>query len=176
MDSNVIMKTIVSLLITVAFFIIPLIYIISNTVMLIRKKKCVDLAGNIIHKNDSDKKDRMGGFIVLYLAIFAFGIFQIYVNNLSFGIALIIQGISMTLTNQFEKAYSRVNGIYENGIINEGFIGWEKVFSWKLLSENTFSFLLKTGSRIDYKFIYRKDILIEILNKNNVNNEDKIQT
>jgi hypothetical protein len=66
------------------------------------------------------------------------------------------------------KIYRKINGIYKNGLIYNKYIAWDNVHSYKWINNETISFLLKTGERIDFNKIIEKDKIIEIMLVNNI--------
>jgi hypothetical protein len=64
--------------------------------------------------------------------------------------------------------YSNINGLYENGLISNEYTTWAKIHSYKWINENTISFSLKTGNRIDFENILNKEKINDIIFNNKI--------
>jgi hypothetical protein len=69
------------------------------------------------------------------------------------------------------KIYRKINGIYENGLIYNKYITWDDIHSYKWINNETISFLLKTGERVDFNRIIEREKIIAIISANNIYGE-----
>ena len=72
-----------------------------------------------------------------------------------------------------DKLYEKINGIYKNGLIFNGYISWNEIESYNLLNEESIFFIKKNGdgdgNGIVFNNIVNIEKIIEIININNVN-------
>ena len=73
---------------------------------------------------------------------------------------MFIYGLSVISEKIKEFTYSKINGIYENGIISGKYYTWNDIHSWKKMS-NQVSILDKTGNRFEIIEIKLIEVLVE---------------
>lgn len=168
------LRTIVFILIRLYFFtiifFIPCVHIIRNLVRMANVKKQRNNLGSIIVEvNDANPGQKgtyvfYGGSIVLvFLLVFASG------NPLYF--IYIVFFLPALLDLILVKQYSKFNGFYENGIVNGAFIGWEDIFSWKIIDDDKLSFLKKDGFRFDMATKSKQEIIISYMEEKGIEEE-----
>ena len=100
-------------------------------------------------------------FLMLFVMfIFLGGIKEILI--------LIIITLPVFSSTVFNRSYKKISGIYENGIIEKGFISWKEMFSWEILDKNNVSFTGKNGEVWSYMNLKDIDSVINIMEKLNM--------
>ena len=132
----------------IRYFVVPFIRIIVNIVKLVTIKKKVASFGKEIVKIPESKKNKKGLAvynIAVFLLIFIFGA----LNKEPAVFLLLLFILPPLLDILVMNAFSKYNGIYENGIVTVGFLEWNEIFSWKIIDDNKISILKQDGLRFD---------------------------
>jgi len=68
------------------------------------------------------------------------------------------------------KLYEKINGIYKNGIIYNGFTSWNEIQSYNILNEKSIFIITKDGdgNGIVFNDVCNLEEVIEIMNINNI--------
>jgi hypothetical protein len=165
------METLFAFLFIFARCLIPPVFLFVNVYNIIKRKEFLKKAGeNIILKNT---KKLPGIFIIFYIIVAIAGLIRLIISTEWIYIIAIIFFLFMITTIISINLYSNINGIYRNGLIINEYITWEKVHSYKWINEETISFLLMQGNRIDFNKITNREKIFEIITANKIIENNK---
>jgi hypothetical protein len=136
-------------------------------VKFIKDRILLFLAGKNIFKNIKDRNILDNHIKSFILSIFILGLYIIISNKINgtmFSIfKTIIIGLSLIYINKI--FYTNINGIYENGIINNKYIIWGKIIAYFYFDKVTVTFFIKNKKQIMDITMEIKTENINILNK-----------
>ena len=141
--------------------------IIIHLNYIIKYKKCMKKAGKNIHLIQKKYLSYLTIAMIIILIVILIIVLIISKNMSIYNIIQYLLVLSVMISiNLFEKIY----GIYENGLIWYWYkyIAWDNVLSYKWINNETISFLLKTGKRIDFDKIMEKDKIIDLVLEKNI--------
>jgi len=124
-------------------------------------------AGDNISLSNSVKHSKLSLIVQTVLTIFSLIILLFYFSWFS----LLLLSIFLSALTQLYvvNRYSRINGIYRYGVINNEYLKWDEVHSYKWIDDETISLLFKkNGNRVDFHNIKDKDKLYETFKENNI--------
>ena len=160
------METLFAFLFIFARWLIPPVFLIINIKNIINYKNYLKTAGECIILKQSKKFPKI--FIIFYIVVILFLFFELILTKKWVYILAIIFFLFFITTNISINLYSNINGIYKNAIIFNEYLSWEKIHSYKWINNETISFLLKNGNRIDFDKIINKEKIIEIILDNKI--------
>jgi hypothetical protein len=107
-------------------------------------------------------------YLLLFFIVFAIVLVMLLIQNdniinIVWFLFIVLGIISIGITGIM---YKKINGIYENGIINNKYYTWDEIHSYELIEDNAIAFLLKSGNKIVIGHNINVDIIIKIMNKN----------
>lgn len=148
------------------WLILP-VFLIINLNNIINHKKYLKNAGlNIVLKKT---KKLHCGFTIAIICLSIVWIIRFILIKKWIAIIGITSVLSLITIIISINLYANINGIYQNGIIFNEYIIWDKIHSYKWINNNTISFLMKNGNRIDFGDItINKEIIIEIIKKSGI--------
>ena len=147
--------------------IIPFIFAVYGLFLVFFRKSVLKKAGKIIHSEKNHEKNN-NIFAVVGIIGFAFILMFSLLEGIKEAVILVIVFLPLFSGVLLKKSYKRVSGIYENGIIANGFISWKQMFSWELFTINTISFTKKNGEVLTYMNLENIDLIIDLLEKENL--------
>lgn len=152
------------------FFLVPTIKIIVNLYKLGTLKKQINKLGIEILKVQNTKSNGKFFYFYYIVIILFFTVFAILLKE---PIVLAYLGffVPAFLDVILIKEYSKYNGFYTNGIVKGAFIEWEDIFSWKIIDEDTLSFLNQDGLRFDMKTNQKQKVIIDFMIEKGIQEE-----
>jgi hypothetical protein len=163
------METLFALLFIFARWLILPVFFLINLINIIKHKNYLKMAGECIILKQVKKTSKILRISeILFIIFVIFGFYRLiikkewtFIYEIFFCLFLITILISTNL-------YRKINGIYKNAIIFNEYLSWNKIHSYKWINEETISFLLKNGNRIDFDKIINKEKIIEIIKDNKI--------
>jgi len=152
-----------------AFYILlPLFNILTVIMRIFSKRSIIANSGKVLFLQ---KNNKVNSLFLPILLIFSSLFFHYFVSKI-ITILIVIQGCSFLSIAILRKQYLNINGIYENGLIVDKFTFWLDVHSWKKINDETLSFLINDGNRIDFRKVINIEEVIGFLNNKKVKNVD----
>lgn len=163
---NEISRLIVSFFFLYQFLIFPIIIALGTLIELLTFKGTMKSAGEYLHGQESGEEIKIQ--IVLPITLVIGSAFLLYYNSI-WGIIPLFLGVEQLIQTRLSSKYSKVNGLYENGLIDgTEFLKWKKIHSWQSVDETTVIIHKQTGISFNYQPLYGMDKLLLKLNENNI--------
>ena len=108
----------------------------------------------------------------LSISLIIFSVLLIFLSILmiksSFQLALVALSFSITTLALIKSQYSKINGLYEKGIIYGDEIKWDKIHSWRIENNQNISILRTNGFRFTISELNYVDGISKILRENGI--------
>jgi len=134
------------------WLVIPVLTSLLVIIEATQQNKKLNEAGTLVSKIETEYHLRAITYISVGIIL---GILLLVatsnINELA-GIYVFIIFIPILAHDYKNYRYSRINGIYENGIILNSFYRWKDIHSWKNVENNTISILDSNGIRFDIPY------------------------
>ena len=163
---NEISRLIVSFFFLYKFIIFPIVVALGTLIELLTFKGTMKSAGEYLHEQKYGEEIKIQ--IVLPLTLVAGSAFLIYFNSI-WGIIPLFIGLEQLIRARLSRKYSKVNGLYENGLIyRTEYLKWKKIHSWQPIDESTIIIHKQSGISFNYQPLYGLDKLLKKLTENNI--------
>ncbi len=144
----------------------PIIIALGALFELLTFKSTMKSAGKYLQRQKYGEEIKIQ--IVLPITLVAVSAFLIYINSI-WGIIPLFIGLEQLIRARLSSKYSKVNGLYENGLVyGTEYLKWKKIHSWQNVDENTITIHKQSGISFNYQPLYGMDKLLLKLNENNI--------
>ncbi len=144
----------------------PIIVALEALIELLAFKSTMKYAGKYLDGQKYGEEIKIQ--IVLPLTLVAGSAFLIYINSI-WGIIPLFIGLEQLIRVRLSSKYSKVNGLYENGLVyGTEYLKWKKIHSWQPLDESTIIIHKQSGISFNYQPLYGIDKLLLKFNENNI--------
>ena len=130
------------------YILLPVGYAIVNINTVLKRKKYLKIAEEIIFIDKNIKHQKYTFSIILLLLIV---IRLLFSNDLLSSIIILVLWLSSFLTTVILNSYSNINGIYKNGIIHNEYFPWGKMYSFRDEHNGSISITLNDGNILNYQ-------------------------